>query len=93
MGIEIGLFIALHTYGRQLNQHPYIHLSVPHSGLYRKHGVWRSVFYKKKVVERYWRQGVIPLLRQHYASLDLAAAGYRHIRDYREWCQFLESQY
>jgi hypothetical protein len=93
MGIEIGLFVALHTYGRQLNQHPHIHLSVTRGGLCRKHGVWRSVFFKKKVVERYWRQAVIALLRQHYASLDLVAAGYRHIRDYREWCQFLESQY
>lgn len=45
------------------------------------------------MAERYWRQAVIALLRQHYASLDLAATGYRHIRDYREWCQFLESQY
>ncbi|MEX6285733.1 transposase zinc-binding domain-containing protein [Providencia hangzhouensis] len=27
-GLEIGIFCALHTYGRQLNQHPHIHLSV-----------------------------------------------------------------
>lgn len=33
------------------------------------------------------------LLLQHYASLNLSGAGYRHIRDYREWCQFLELQY
>ena len=26
MGIEIRLFVALQTYGRQLNQHPHIHL-------------------------------------------------------------------
>ena len=45
------------------------------------------------MVERYWHQAVIALLRQHSASLDLPGAGYRHIRDYREWCQFLESQY
>lgn len=25
LSIEIGLFVALHTYGRQLNQHPHIH--------------------------------------------------------------------
>lgn len=66
MGIEIGLFVALRTYGRQLNQHPHIHLSVIRGGLCRKHGVWRSVFFKKKVV---WRQAVIALLRQHYATL------------------------
>lgn len=28
LGLEIGIFCALHTYGRQLNQHPHIHLSV-----------------------------------------------------------------
>ncbi|MCB6145427.1 transposase [Providencia hangzhouensis] len=27
------MFCALHTYGRQLNQHPHIHLSVTHGGL------------------------------------------------------------
>ncbi|OZS73044.1 hypothetical protein CHI95_18805 [Providencia rettgeri] len=33
LGLEIGIFCALHTYGRQLNQHPHIHLSVPRGGL------------------------------------------------------------
>ncbi|WP_339053442.1 IS91 family transposase [Arsenophonus endosymbiont of Crataerina pallida] len=93
LNIEIGLFVALHTYGRQLNQHPHIHLSVTRGGLCRKHDVWRPVFFKKKVVERYWRRAVIALLRENYGGLNLPAAGYVHIRDYREWCQFLESQY
>ena len=44
-------------------------------------------------VERYWRQAVIALLRESYVTLDLAAAGYQHIRDYLEWCQFLEVQF
>ncbi|WWK02126.1 transposase [Erwinia aphidicola] len=93
LNIEIGLFVALHTYGRQLNQHPHIHLSVTRGGLCLKHGVWRPVYFKKKIVERYWRQAVIALLRESYASLNLPAAGYQLIRDYREWCQFLEVQF
>jgi hypothetical protein len=92
-GIEIGLFVALHTYGRQLNQHPHIHLSVTRGGQCLKHGVWRPVYFKKKFVERYWRQAVIALLRESYAELDLPAPGYEHVRDYREWCQFLEVQF
>ncbi|WP_149571799.1 IS91 family transposase, partial [Serratia nevei] len=32
-GIEVGIFCALHTYGRQLNQHPHIHVSVTRGGL------------------------------------------------------------
>ena len=92
-GIEIGLFAALHTYGRQLNRHPHIHLSVTRGGLCLKHGVWRSIYFKKKIVEAYWCQAVTRLLRKSYAELDLPAAGYEHIRDYREWCQFLEIQF
>nr|WP_246169941.1 hypothetical protein [Yersinia canariae] len=34
-----------------------------------KHGVWRPVYFKNKIVERYWRQAVITLLRESYASL------------------------
>ena len=93
LGVEIGLFVALHTYGRQLNRHPHIHLSVTRGGVCLKHGVWRPIYFKKKVVEAYWRQAVIKLLREIYAELDLSAAGYAHIRDYREWCQFLEVQF
>lgn len=93
LGIEIGLFVALHTYGRQLNSHPHIHLSVTRGGLCLKHGIWRPIFFKKKIVERYWRQAIIALLRRNYATFNLLAVGYPHIRDYREWCQFLEAQF
>ncbi|HGL6564190.1 transposase zinc-binding domain-containing protein [Klebsiella pneumoniae] len=90
LGVEIGLFVALHTYGRQLNRHPHIHLSVTRGGLCLKHGVWRPIYFKKKVVEAYWRQAVIKLLRESYTELDLSDANYAHIRDYRELCQFLD---
>lgn len=33
LGLEIGTFFPLHTHGRQLNQHPLIHLSVTRDGL------------------------------------------------------------
>ncbi|RDL12928.1 IS91 family transposase, partial [Serratia fonticola] len=46
-GIEVGIFCALHTYGRQLNQHPHIHVSVTRGGLDVKHNVWRQLFFKK----------------------------------------------
>nr|WP_329957249.1 transposase [Izhakiella capsodis] len=46
-GMEIGIFCALHPYGRQLNQHPHILVSVTRGGLDVKHGVWRSPFFKK----------------------------------------------
>lgn len=71
LDIEIGLFVALHTYWRQLNQHPYIHLPVTRRSLCLKHGVWRSIFFKKKISESCWRQAVITLLWKSYPSLNL----------------------
>ncbi|WP_442904105.1 IS91 family transposase [Hafnia sp.] len=94
LGIEIGIFCALHTYGRQLGQHPHIHLSVTRGGLSLKHGVWRSLFFKKKVVEQIWRIAVIRLLRKSYDRITPAAlAGYGHLRDERQWGRYLEAQY
>ncbi|MED9357728.1 transposase, partial [Escherichia marmotae] len=81
-GVEVGIFCALHTYGRQLNQHPHIHLSVTRGGLDVKHGVWRDIYFKKQAVEEIWRGAVIRLLRHSY---DLIKPGslpeLGHIRD------------
>ncbi|MFB9085302.1 transposase [Erwinia tracheiphila] len=60
-GIEVGIFCALHTDGRQLNQHPHIHVSVTRGGLDVKHDVC-----SKKAVEEIWRGAVIRLLRGSY---------------------------
>ncbi|WP_288500928.1 transposase [uncultured Erwinia sp.] len=35
----MGIFCDLHTYGRQLNHHPHIHVSVTRGGLDVKHKV------------------------------------------------------
>ncbi|AIJ09083.1 transposase [Edwardsiella anguillarum] len=63
------IFCAHHTYGRQLNQHPHIHVSVTRAGLDIKHHVWRLLFFKKKEVETIWRNAVVHLLRDNYARI------------------------
>lgn len=81
-GVEVGIFCALHTYGRQLNQHPHIHVSVTRGGLDVKHGVWRDLFFKKHAVEEIWRGAVIRLLRESYDQINPASLpGYGHLRD------------
>ncbi|MCE7489050.1 transposase [Klebsiella sp. JB_Kp008] len=81
-GVEVGIFCALHTYGRQLNQHPHIHLSVTRGGLEIKHGVWRDLFFKKQPVEEIWRRAVTRLLRHSYDLINPGGQpGLGHIRD------------
>jgi hypothetical protein len=92
-GLEIGIFCALHTYGRQLNQHPHIHLSVTRGGL-TEYGTWKPIFFKKKDVEKVWRSAVIRLLRDAYFQLQPnTLPGFGHIRDYPTWCRYLNAQF
>lgn len=93
-GIEVGIFCALHTYGRQLNQHPHIHVSVTRGGPDVKHNAWRSIFFKKKAVEEIWRSAVIRLLRaSHDSIMPGTLPGMGHIRDKRQWQRYLQVQY
>lgn len=94
MGIEIGIFCALHTYGRQLGQHPHIHLSITRGGLCLKHCHWRALFFKKKNVEHIWRIAVTGLLRRIYDRINPGSLpGFGHIRDNKKWRRYLEAQY
>ncbi|BEM51267.1 hypothetical protein SME17J_47610 (plasmid) [Serratia marcescens] len=93
-GIGVGIFCALHTYGRRLNQHPHIHVSVTRGGLDDKHHVWRLLFFKEKEVEAIWRNAVVHLLRDNYTSInpgDLPCLG--HIRNEDRWHRYLHTQY
>ena len=81
-------------YGRQLNQHPHIHLSVTRGGLDIKHGVWRNLFFKKYAVEKIWRGAVIRLLRHSYDLINPGRLpGLGHIRDKKQWQRYLQAQY
>lgn len=92
MGLEVGIFGALHTYGRGLNWHPHIHLSVTRGGL-DENDNWQPIYFKKKHVEYHWRRSLIDLLRRKYNELNLSTGSTEHIQDYRQWNFFLERQY
>jgi hypothetical protein len=92
-GIEIGIFCALHTYGRQLNWNAHIHLSVTRGGICLKTGAWKPIYFKVEETMACWRYAVITLLREQYNDLDLSAERYNHLREERDWVHFLDSQY
>jgi hypothetical protein len=93
-GIEVGIFFALHTYGRQLNQHPHIHVSVTRGGLDVKNDIWRTLFFKKKQVEKIWRGAVIRLLSESYDRIIPGSLpGMGHIRDETQWRRYLKAQF
>lgn len=48
-GLEVGIFGDLHTYGRSLNWHTHIHLSVTREGL-DKHNIWRPIYFSSRTL-------------------------------------------
>lgn len=62
-GIKVAVFTALHTFGRGLNWHVHIHLSVTMGGLTKDLSEWKAIRFSKKAVMPMWRKRVIALLR------------------------------
>ncbi|EFZ0032964.1 transposase, partial [Shigella boydii] len=52
-GQEPGIFCAIHTYGRRLNWHPHVHVSVTCGGL-NKHGQWKKLSFLKDAMRSRW---------------------------------------
>lgn len=92
-GVDIGVFCALHTYGRKLNWNAHLHLSVTRGGIDQKTGLWKPIFFKMKTTEACWRAAVTRLLGESYESLDLSGEGCPFIRHQSDWSAFLTSQY
>ena len=88
----IGIFSALHTYGRQLNFNCHIHLSVSAIGLTEK-GELRRFHYPYKALKSLWRHGVISLLRTCFNELTLPEKLSRRVTDEKEWNKVLDKEY
>ncbi|SOS30894.1 Transposase for insertion sequence element IS801 (plasmid) [Pseudomonas syringae pv. avii] len=75
-GLRVGIFGALHTYGRRLNWHPHVHLSVTAGGL-DEQGVWKNLsFHKEAPAAALDVAGArLPAGTAAFATDDAAAAG------------------
>jgi hypothetical protein len=62
----LGIFTALHTFGRDLKYNVHLHLSVTLGGLCLDHSTWKALYFPKAQIMPPWRYGVITLLRQAY---------------------------
>ncbi|EFX0131325.1 transposase, partial [Shigella boydii] len=60
-GQEPGIFCAIHTYGRRLNWHPHVHVSVTCGGL-NKHGQWKKLSFLKDAMRSRWMWNMRQLL-------------------------------
>ncbi len=90
--VEPGIFTVIHTWGRDQQWHPHIHLSTTAGGVTSAH-TWKNLHFYARKVMRMWRYRITRLLSRKYPELvipaELAAEGSGR----REWNRFLDTHY
>ena len=91
-GLTVGIFAALHTYGRQVNFNCHIHLSIAEFGL-NQHGKLKTFSFKFRSLMPQWRYGIINLLRTQYSGLILPSELEAEGDSLQSWNVFLNKHY
>ena len=72
LGVELGFFCVLHTWGQNLHFHPHLHCVVPGGGLSPDHDRWihgrRKYLLPVKVLSRRFRRLFLTALEKAYAA-------------------------
>jgi hypothetical protein len=95
-GITTGIFLALHTFGRDLKRHVHIHLCVTLGGLSNNNTAWKILpKFKNIVLIPLWRTRIIQLLRKCYkkGKLILPKASAHLQKNYKAFNRFLDFHY
>ncbi|HFT9878118.1 TPA: transposase, partial [Escherichia coli] len=90
--VEPGIFTVIHTWGRDQQWHPHIHLSTTAGGVTSGH-TWKNLHLYARKVMSMWRYRITRLLSRKYPELvipdELAVEG----NSKRDWNRFLDPHY
>ena len=94
LGLELGFFAVLHSWGQNLHFHPHLHCVVPGGGLSPDHTRWiaakRRFLLPVKVLSRRFRRLVLEALRKAHTNGALQLFGdLESLRDPSAFAQFL----
>ena len=90
--LTIGIFAALHTYGRKLNFNCHIHLALAEFGL-DKHENLKKFWFKFGSLMPQWRYAVTKLLRDNYDHLIFPPELSKEMQSIHSFNAFLDLQY
>jgi len=83
-GFLPGIFLALHTFGRDLKNNVHIHLSTTIGGLSLSHNSWiKSAYFYHDSLKKMWKYQIITLLRNEFKQNRLKLPPYlKYIKTY-----------
>jgi hypothetical protein len=68
--IDLGIFLAIHTFGRDLKRNYHIHLSVTLRGIYNEKKI-KKIYFDHQLLKNKWKYCITDLLRARYKSGNL----------------------
>ncbi len=69
--IILGIFISIHTFGRNLKRNVHIHISVTAGGLSEDLTQWKNIVFHRKILMQMWRYQIVKLFRKAYKQKQL----------------------
>lgn len=93
--IIVGIFVAIHTFGRDLKRNVHIHLSVTTGGISEDQTKWKNIFFDQATLMRLWRYKIVSLFRKAYKKqkLVLPPAIQKQLNHTFTFNQFLDQLY
>lgn len=94
-GYRPGIFVAIHTFGRDLKRNYHIHLSTTKGGLDLKQLKWfDKAYFKHNLLKPQWRYAIINLFRNEYKQGNLKLPkSLGHLKNYTEFNSWLNLYY
>jgi len=91
--ITPAIFIAIHTFGRDLKRNVHIHLSTTTGGLSENLDQWKKFHLDQKTLMRMWRYAIIKLFRTAGSQLIIPPTIQKQVNHCFTFNQFLDSLY
>ncbi|MBI4657217.1 MAG: transposase [Elusimicrobia bacterium] len=89
-GFIPGIFLAIHTSGRDLKRNFHIHLSTTVGGLSFSLDKWiNSAYFYHDTIKKMWRYAILSLFRKEFKQGSLKLPPHlKHIKSYYDFCSW-----
>ena len=91
--ITVGIFIAIHTFGRDLKRNIHVHLSVTLGGLSEDLLQWKPMFFHQTTLMRIWRYQIISMFRKMQSQLEIPSSTKKKLNNKFLFDKFLDQLY
>lgn len=87
-----GIFLAIHTFGKDLKKNLHFHMATTCGGLSFLGNVWKRLYFHHEKIKSNWRYAIITLLRQQYKLGNIILPSHlAHLKDYTAFNAWLNT--